>query len=127
MPRPVRRIAGTRRPPPRAVGVEATAARPRIYAAAMNEAKMPSTPSGADQHEMDPRPRRPRAQPERVWISTCPSDGHRLHRGSGSGKSSLVFSTIAAESQRLINETTAPSSKASCRRSIARTWTCSKA
>ena len=35
---------------------------------------------------------------------------------SGSGKSSLVFGTIAAESQRLINETsTAPSCKASCR------------
>ncbi len=35
---------------------------------------------------------------------------------SGSGKSSLVFGTIAAESQRLINETySAPSSKVSCR------------
>src|SRR5438445_9780290 len=35
---------------------------------------------------------------------------------SGSGKSSLVFDTIAAESRRLINETTAPSCRASCRR-----------
>jgi len=34
----------------------------------------------------------------------------------GSGKSLLVFGTIAAESQRLINETTAPSCRASCRR-----------
>jgi excinuclease UvrABC ATPase subunit len=46
---------------------------------------------------------------------------------SGSGKSSLVFATIAAESQRLINETYSafvqgfmPSL------SRARTWTCSK-
>ena len=35
---------------------------------------------------------------------------------SGSGKSSLVFGTIAAESQRLINRPTAPSCRASCRR-----------
>ena len=35
---------------------------------------------------------------------------------SGSGKSSLVFSTIAAESQRMINETYSASCRASCRR-----------
>ena len=35
---------------------------------------------------------------------------------SGSGKSSLVFATIAAESQRLINETYSASCRASCRR-----------
>ncbi|MFO0889079.1 MAG: hypothetical protein U0790_08010 [Isosphaeraceae bacterium] len=34
---------------------------------------------------------------------------------SGSGKSSLVFGTIAAESQRLINETYKRSCRASCR------------
>jgi len=34
---------------------------------------------------------------------------------SGSGKSSLVFDTIAAESQRLINETYSASCRASCR------------
>ena len=44
---------------------------------------------------------------------------------SGSGKSSLVFDTIAAESQRLINETTAPSYRASCPRWRGPTWTCS--
>ena len=35
---------------------------------------------------------------------------------SGSGKSSLVFSTIAAESQRMINETYRAFVSASCRR-----------
>src|SRR3981081_390012 len=35
---------------------------------------------------------------------------------SGSGKSSLVFGTIAAESQRMINETYSASYRASCRR-----------
>ena len=35
---------------------------------------------------------------------------------SGSGKSSLVFDTIAAESKRLINETYSASCRASCRR-----------
>ena len=44
---------------------------------------------------------------------------------SGSGKSSLVFGTIAAESQRLINETTAPSCRASCLRWPGRTSMCS--
>ena len=34
---------------------------------------------------------------------------------SGSGKSSLVFSTIAAESQRMINETYSASCRGSCR------------
>ena len=42
---------------------------------------------------------------------------------SGSGKSSLVFGTIAAESQRLINGPTAPSYRASCPPSRAPTWT----
>ncbi len=44
---------------------------------------------------------------------------------SGSGKSSLVFGTIAAESQRLINETYSASCRASCRRWRARRSTCS--
>ncbi len=35
---------------------------------------------------------------------------------SGSGKSSLVFNTIAAESQRLINETYSTFVQGSCRR-----------
>jgi excinuclease UvrABC ATPase subunit len=35
---------------------------------------------------------------------------------SGSGKSSLVFGTIAAEAQRMINETYSASYRASCRR-----------
>jgi len=35
---------------------------------------------------------------------------------SGSGKSSLVFGTIAAQSHRLITRPTAPSCMASCRR-----------
>ena len=46
---------------------------------------------------------------------------------SGSGKSSLVFDTIAAESQRMINEPTARSCRASCRRWRGRRSTCSKA
>jgi excinuclease UvrABC ATPase subunit len=41
---------------------------------------------------------------------------------SGSGKSSLVFDTIAAESQRLIKRTP-PSSRISCQACPARTWT----
>lgn len=41
---------------------------------------------------------------------------------SGSGKSSLVFSTIAAESQRMINETYSTFVKVSCSRSPARMW-----
>jgi excinuclease UvrABC ATPase subunit len=43
---------------------------------------------------------------------------------SGSGKSSLVFGTIAAESQRLINETYSASCRVSCRRWRARRSTC---
>ena len=42
---------------------------------------------------------------------------------SGSGKSSLVFDTIAAESQRIINETYSASCRASCRRCRGRTST----
>ncbi len=42
---------------------------------------------------------------------------------SGSGKSSLVFGTIAAESQRMINERIAPSCRALCRRWRGRTST----
>jgi excinuclease UvrABC ATPase subunit len=45
---------------------------------------------------------------------------------SGSGKSSLVFGTIAAESQRLINETYSASCRASCRRWTGPKWTSSK-
>ena len=44
---------------------------------------------------------------------------------SGSGKSSLVFGTIAAESQRMINETYSASCRASCPRSRAPTSTSS--
>ena len=44
---------------------------------------------------------------------------------SGSGKSSLVFGTIAAESQRLITRRTARSCRASCRRWPGRRSTCS--
>ena len=42
---------------------------------------------------------------------------------SGSGKSSLVFETIAAESRQPSTRPTAPSSRASCQRSPGRTWT----
>ncbi|MEZ5194727.1 MAG: hypothetical protein R2734_21160 [Nocardioides sp.] len=45
---------------------------------------------------------------------------------SGSGKSSLVFDTIAAESQRLINETYSAFVQGSCPRSPARRWTASR-
>ena len=45
---------------------------------------------------------------------------------SGSGKSSLVFDTIAAESQRLITRPTALSCRASCRRSRGPTSTSSR-
>ena len=45
---------------------------------------------------------------------------------SGSGKSSLVFGTIAAESQRLINETYSTLCRASCRRWRGPRSTCSK-
>jgi excinuclease UvrABC ATPase subunit len=45
---------------------------------------------------------------------------------SGSGKSSLVFGTIAAESQRLINETYSAFVQASCRRWPGPRSTCSK-
>ncbi len=45
---------------------------------------------------------------------------------SGSGKSSLVFGTIAAESQRLINETYSASSRGSCPRWRGRRSTCSR-
>jgi excinuclease UvrABC ATPase subunit len=44
---------------------------------------------------------------------------------SGSGKSSLVFGTIAAESQRMINETYSAFVQASCRRWRGRTSICS--
>jgi excinuclease UvrABC ATPase subunit len=43
---------------------------------------------------------------------------------SGSGKSSLVFDTIAAESQRLTTRRTAPSCRASCPRWRGRRSTC---
>ena len=46
---------------------------------------------------------------------------------SGSGKSSLVFGTIAAESQRLINETYSAFVQASCPISAGPKWTCSRA
>jgi len=46
---------------------------------------------------------------------------------SGSGKSSLVFDTIAAESQRLINETYSALCRASRRRWRAPRSTCSTA
>src|SRR5690625_4035435 len=46
---------------------------------------------------------------------------------SGSGKSSLVFDTVAAESQRLINETTQASCKVSCNLSHVLMWSTSKA
>jgi excinuclease UvrABC ATPase subunit len=45
---------------------------------------------------------------------------------SGSGKSSLVFGTIAAESQRLINETYSAFVQGSCRRWRGRRSTFSK-
>ena len=45
---------------------------------------------------------------------------------SGSGKSSLVFGTIAAESQRLINETCSAFVRASCRRWRGPRSTCSR-
>jgi excinuclease UvrABC ATPase subunit len=45
---------------------------------------------------------------------------------SGSGKSSLVFGTIAAESQRLINETYSAFVQGSCRRWRGRKWMCWK-
>lgn len=41
---------------------------------------------------------------------------------SGSGKSSLVFSTIAAESQRMINETYSAFVQGSCPRWHVPTW-----
>ena len=44
---------------------------------------------------------------------------------SGSGKSSLVFGTIAAESQRLIKRPTARSYRGSCRRLCAPRLMCS--
>ncbi len=44
---------------------------------------------------------------------------------SGSGKSSLVFATIAAESQRMINETYSAFVQGSCRRWRDPTSTCS--
>ena len=44
---------------------------------------------------------------------------------SGSGKSSLVFGTIAAESQRLINETYSALSRASCPTWLVPMSTCS--
>jgi len=45
---------------------------------------------------------------------------------SSSGKSSLVFGTIAAESQRLINETYSAFVQGSCRRGRGPRSTCSK-
>ena len=54
----------------------------------------------------DPGSRRAREQPARHQPRHPEAAADRLHRAcSGSGKSSLVFETIAAESQRLINET----------------------
>jgi excinuclease UvrABC ATPase subunit len=44
---------------------------------------------------------------------------------SGSGKSSLVFGTIAAESQRMINETYSAFVQGSCRRWRGLRWTSS--
>lgn len=43
---------------------------------------------------------------------------------SGSGESSLVVNTIAAESQRLINETYSVSCRGSCRLWRDRMWMC---
>src|ERR1700727_4105179 len=61
-------------------------------------------PHVADSHELI-RVQGAREQPQgrQRRDPEAPADG--VHRRSGSGKSSLVFGTIAAESQRLINET----------------------
>ena len=62
-------------------------------------------PRHGRQPRSDPRARRAREQPQGLSVE-IPKRRLTVFTGvSGSGKSSLVFGTIAAESQRLINET----------------------
>ena len=87
---------------------------------------MASSPNAADQHDLI-RVQGARVNNLKDVSIEIPKRRLTVFTGvSGSGKSSLVFDTIAAESRRLIDETYSTFVRSSCRHSPGPTSTSSK-